>query len=544
MKDRIPYPGQAGRVLIKHEDGTEEYVILEMADNPSEPGTELKKVNLLADDTATLIGLDPSNDPTPNDALNALHFESNSAAGVARAIAFDGNVNDDAMRSALGEFTPYADTHGLGYALYMYGIVDAGLDKETTETVRSALMLCKDRRQIANSAAAINALGKLPKSRELWRKYTFTVKGKTTEIVTDYGYEGLRRNPINNYLYGLKATSGNTKYWHVSRDNGTTWELVTKGGSPTSYNAKHTIAFSSDYKYTYMIYTSGDKNTVAYSVDGVDFSSTFTLAAWKLADAIVYDNIFMYKAADDRYYYMTWGSNEMTLARVYTYVCDGKSVGETADSSPSQSWTGGYCEPGKVLPISGGLMYMYDEKAQSGNTGGEEAVHIGTCVYKDGTDTGSYTRTMISEADADYPANDFDIHLQQLEDGTVYTKLRAGTKNNGTATVYYKVTQSGEVTELDNTTEFPAMQDGDYGLVYALPQGQVYVPYVSSYTGKIVKDNWGPVTNGTKVMPVFGADQREHFKDGKITAIYGFDEKIGTGTGKLTVTGFSDMEAQ
>lgn len=539
MKDRIPYPGQAGRVLIKYEDGTEEYAILEMADNPSEPGMELKKVNLLTDDTAALIGLDPTDDPTPNDALNALHTESNSAAGVARAIAFDSNVNDDAMRSALGEFTPYADTHGLGYALYMYGITDAGLDKETASTVRDALMLCKDRQQIAASADAIDALGKLPKSRELWRKYVFTVKGKTTEIVTDYGYEGLRHNPVNSYLYGLKATSssGSSTYWHVSWDNGATWGLVTEDGSPTSYNSKFKIAFSSDYKYTYMIYTSGDKNTVAYSTDGIDFSSSeFKLSAWTLADAVVYDNIFMHKAADDRYYYMTWGSDERTLARVYTYVCDGKSAGEIADSSPSQSWTGGYCESGVVMPISNGLMYAYNERAQSGYTGGEEAVHIGTCVYKDGTDTGSYTRTMIAEADADYPADDFDIHLQQLEDGTIYTKLRAGTRNNGDVTVYYKVTQSGEITELDDTTEFPAMQDGDYGLVYALPQGQAYIPYISSYTGKLVKDNWGAVADGTQVMPTFGTDQREYFKDDKVTIVYSSD-------GVLTVTGFNDEEA-
>lgn len=549
MKDRIPYPGQAGRVLIKHEDGAEEYAILEMADNPSEPGMELKKVNLLTDDTATLIGLDPTDDPTPNDALAALHTESNSAAGVARAIAFDGNVNDTAMRSALGEFTPYADTHGLGYALYMYGIADAGLDKETASTVRDALMLCKDRQQIAASADAIDALGKLPKSRELWRKYAFTVKGKTTEIVTDYGYTGLIRNPINGYLYGFKLEDGHSyTSCFVSRDGGKTWEYIMKNGSAYARNDRYgKIAFSSDYKYVYYIETGSDVHTFRYSTDGVNFSNTYTsVGSTSYATALICDHIFMFKLTDGKYVFFVDGDGGTYWSRLYTKVSDGMTINGnlSCDDTIAALVHVSYVGKSYAYPLKDGVLITWAQGPASNSAGNPNTVAVMTIQNKDGEDVSQTKKETLYEADDDYGDRDEVIEVQQAEDGTIYLRAEVITRNNGSVLKRYKVTQSGEITELDDTTEFPAMQDGDYGLVYALPQGQAYIPYISSYTGKLVKDNWGAVADGTQVMPVFGTDQRESFKDGKITAVYGFDEKIGTGTGKLTVTGFGDEEAQ
>ena len=52
MEDRIPTPGQEGRVLITPEDGSAPYyATIEMADNPTQAGTPLNKETLLQDST-------------------------------------------------------------------------------------------------------------------------------------------------------------------------------------------------------------------------------------------------------------------------------------------------------------------------------------------------------------------------------------------------------------------------------------------------------------------------------------------------------------
>ena len=61
MQDRIPTPGQEGRVHIAPEDGSVPfYATVEMADNPTQPGTPLNKESLLKDATAALFGGDSS----------------------------------------------------------------------------------------------------------------------------------------------------------------------------------------------------------------------------------------------------------------------------------------------------------------------------------------------------------------------------------------------------------------------------------------------------------------------------------------------------
>lgn len=68
MKDRIPTPGQEGRMLITPENGDPPfYATVAMADNPSEDGTPLHKATLLKDATAALFGLD--NTAVPDDVL-------------------------------------------------------------------------------------------------------------------------------------------------------------------------------------------------------------------------------------------------------------------------------------------------------------------------------------------------------------------------------------------------------------------------------------------------------------------------------------------
>lgn len=71
MQDRVPTPGQEGRVLITPENGSSPfYAKVEMADNPTQPGTPLNKATLLKDATALLFGL--TTEAVPDDALNLL----------------------------------------------------------------------------------------------------------------------------------------------------------------------------------------------------------------------------------------------------------------------------------------------------------------------------------------------------------------------------------------------------------------------------------------------------------------------------------------
>lgn len=58
MKDRVPTPGQEGRVKITPESGGATYYAkIEMADNPTQLGDEPIKANLLPDDVASALGL-------------------------------------------------------------------------------------------------------------------------------------------------------------------------------------------------------------------------------------------------------------------------------------------------------------------------------------------------------------------------------------------------------------------------------------------------------------------------------------------------------
>lgn len=70
MKDRIPTPGQEGRVQIEYEDGTKVIAKISMADNPSELGTPFATATMLTDETAELFGM--TGEAVPNDVLKIL----------------------------------------------------------------------------------------------------------------------------------------------------------------------------------------------------------------------------------------------------------------------------------------------------------------------------------------------------------------------------------------------------------------------------------------------------------------------------------------
>lgn len=67
MKDRVPaYPG---RVTLRPVPGQADTYDMTRADQPSEPGSALNKANLLPDDVARSLWLDPADDPQVKDAL-------------------------------------------------------------------------------------------------------------------------------------------------------------------------------------------------------------------------------------------------------------------------------------------------------------------------------------------------------------------------------------------------------------------------------------------------------------------------------------------
>ena len=74
MQDRIPTPGQEGRVLITPENGDSFYARIALADNPVQVGTSLNKGNLLSDTVAAAIqslsGFLPN---VPSEALGLLN---------------------------------------------------------------------------------------------------------------------------------------------------------------------------------------------------------------------------------------------------------------------------------------------------------------------------------------------------------------------------------------------------------------------------------------------------------------------------------------
>ncbi len=537
MKNRIPYPGQEGRIKLTFEDdGSVRHAIAEMADNPIEEGTELNKANLLSDDTSRLIGIDPSEDPTPDNALQVLHNEMNAAAGAARAMILDGNINDTANRSALGEYTPYKDTCGVGYALFMHALRTSSISASFTAVARNYLRLCKDRRQVAQSANAVQVVSNLPAAKDIWRRYAYGIKGKTEVSETDYGqYIHITRNPVNGYLYGWINTSSYNYQPYVSRNDGKTWENIKTGTATETGGRSCTIAFSSDYKYTYLIKNSGTYAQVYYSTDGVNFSSSYFLAdGWKNSKAHIYDNIFMFKAAEGRYYYITTGDNDMTLRRTWVFACDGISKG----SSATTIWYAGYQDFMAALPISNGVVVVTSESARSDYSGGTNYIEATKLIYSGGNDTITTYTVKKDELDSDYTNASPKCNVQMAENGDIYLSLYTNSRNNGSAQGYYKVTQAGSAGSLGNTQSFPAGQDGNFGLVYKLPSDQVYVPYISSYTGQLVKDNWGAVANGTKVMPTFGTDQRGHISSGNTLTIYSYDEH------KKHTESFIDKEAE
>ena len=115
MKDRLPkYPG---RVKLTPVPDAENIYDMERADEPEEKGTPLNKQSLLTDEAAESIGLDPKNNPTPNDAMHELGLYTAVKAGDIREtvrtdmgdrwLLCNGDIIPDGSYPKLREVLPY-----------------------------------------------------------------------------------------------------------------------------------------------------------------------------------------------------------------------------------------------------------------------------------------------------------------------------------------------------------------------------------------------------------------------------------------------------
>ena len=109
MDDRIPTPGLEGRVKITKEDGTSFLAFLEMADNPSNPGTPISKATLLKDATAAMFGF--GDDAVPDEVLAKIKTLIDSTTALARTKA-EMSVVSYTGTGTYGEANPTSITFG------------------------------------------------------------------------------------------------------------------------------------------------------------------------------------------------------------------------------------------------------------------------------------------------------------------------------------------------------------------------------------------------------------------------------------------------
>lgn len=492
MRDRSPT--KPNRMLIMPENGSAYYAEITRADEPTDTGTPLNKATFLSDSTAKELELD--GDPVPSQALVQVWDAAMRADGLTRAIALDANVNDKSNRSAIGEFTRYVDTYGLGYALCFYGEVSKDRDF-------IPLSKCKNRREIANSVEALNVIGKYDKLKTLWHVYLYLLRGKYKVDRTLLGTVGsasgtgeVVRNPVNGYMYVLLS-----KTLYVSTDNGVTW-------APLSTTVNEGWAFSSDYKYVYGYHDRGSDNgwDLYISTNG----TTFDISLYK---KLRYGRINqgMLKCGTNYYYMYSVnpgaGRNSTWLAK-----CDGKSLG-----SDVKSITYRYSSCTAQLKVGEGGVFMCEDKADY--SGGNSYSGF-FAVFDDEISEYKVLATGTS------PGSSYQYDLE----GNLYVQL---TVNDTSA--YYKIATNGMVTRLADRSQFPAPNAGSFGQQYQVPLDQKYKLNLH-IGGGTVSDNYGEFT-GTQIVPAIS--DLEYVKDNTVTWYTYEDGKVYKNVGV-----FEDEEVQ
>ena len=114
MYDRIPTPGQEGRMLISPEGGTPYYATVAMADNPTQEGTLINKATLLKDATAALFGLGTA--AVPDDVHNWVGQYATHWWSVLHGQASIGYAEVRTNIDASVEFTSWNTAHTFTYS--------------------------------------------------------------------------------------------------------------------------------------------------------------------------------------------------------------------------------------------------------------------------------------------------------------------------------------------------------------------------------------------------------------------------------------------
>lgn len=120
MKDRVPT--HAGRVQLLPVTGQPNKYDLTMADEPSVVGTALNKANLLTDATATALGLNPGDDPTPNDA-----FAQIASAKQDNGVQYNATLLSTGWTSSSGYYVQTVTVSGIAASYDTDPIVDVSL---------------------------------------------------------------------------------------------------------------------------------------------------------------------------------------------------------------------------------------------------------------------------------------------------------------------------------------------------------------------------------------------------------------------------------
>lgn len=128
MKDRVPtYPGRMK--LTDVNTGVVTYVDMELADQPIEDGTPLNKANLLTDATATALGLDPLDDPSPDDAFDQIANEKQD-----NGVQYTATLPSAGWTLSSGYYTQTVTVSGLLASYATDPIVDVALSGNDAAT--------------------------------------------------------------------------------------------------------------------------------------------------------------------------------------------------------------------------------------------------------------------------------------------------------------------------------------------------------------------------------------------------------------------------
>lgn len=369
---------------------------------------------------------------------NNNNLDASQAEGATRNLFLESNINDTANKAALGEFTEYDNTYGLGYALALYG-------KVTNVQEFNELSKCQNRQEIIRNDKAIKIIKNNDKIKQLWNKYLFMVKGKyyeKKELVGDTPITGtIIQNPKNMFLY-LYPYEGAV---YVSQDLGQTWHLM--GGRIGTGK----LVFSSDYKYVYCYdYSSRAslKDYIYVSYDGITFGNSILYGYSGMRSSNQKGII----KCGEKYYY---AYNEDYTSYIYTWNENDSFLDQ------SQIISKNFTNEINQYPVGRGGVFVTTS---------------GFCTIFNDT----FKEYDLLAAKSETPLCQYDV------EGNFYIQL----SSSESETQYYKITLSGEVIKLQNKENFPFPSVlNNIGHNYSLYSNLPYNAFVS-LEGKLITNSF------------------------------------------------------